>query len=162
MDKFFEWNHPNESMYAMCLLCSEFNGKMRRMFASNLKWTNEKKQQHTNNWEKRLNSNLTKWLNARVAPIFALRLRITAFLTFFCRCIRCIEFIFVLPCFRFVTQCTQQQFLCCWCFFFLHSFVSFVYSTIVRELRAKQKGKCLPFIISKTTSHSIWVNMYRR
>lgn len=122
----------------------------------------KKQQQHTNNWEKRLNSNLTKWLNAKVAPIFALRLRITAFLTFFCRCIRCIEFIFVLPCFRFVTQCTQQQCLCCWCFFFLHSFVSFVYSTIVRELRAKQKGKCLPFIISKTTSHSIWVNMYRR
>lgn len=127
MDKFFEWNHPNESMYAMCLLCSEFNGKMRRMFASNLKWTNEKKQQHTNNWEKRLNSNLTKWLNARVAPIFALRLRTTAFLTFFCRCIRCIEFIFVLPCFRFVTQCTQQQFLCCWCFFFfIHSFRLFI------------------------------------
>lgn len=87
----------------------------------------KKQQQHTNNWEKRLNSNLTKWLNAKVAPIFALRLRITAFLTFFCRCIRCIEFIFVLPCFRFVTQCTQQQCLCCWCFFFfIHSFRLFI------------------------------------
>lgn len=121
-------------------VCCKFERKMRR----------EKKQ------EKRLNSNLTKWLNAKVAPIFALRLRITAFLAFFCWCIRCIEFIFVLPCFRlFLTVHTATV------FFVLFVLLSLVRS-IIRRSSESWNGDCLPFIISKTTSHSIWVNMFCR
>lgn len=49
---------------------------------SDLKGEKRRKNGHRER-RQRLNSNLTKWLNAKVAPIFALRLRITAFLTFF-------------------------------------------------------------------------------
>lgn len=139
----------------------KFNGKMCRMLDSYSR--REKKINTTTHRhrDERLNSNLTKWLNAKVAPIFALRLRITAFLTFFClfsfRIYLCCHVFFSLSA-RFGRANLVVV------FFFLHIIIPFIVLLVTSEQHKKntteRKMSTSYYIENNITLHL--VNMYRR
>lgn len=98
--------------------------------------------------DERLNSNLTKWLNAKVAPIFALRLRITAFLTFFCL----FSFRIYLCCHVFFcsAQFDRAIFYICLCVFF---YIPFIVLFVTSQSSTKKK---------RNKKENVYLLLYRK